>query len=293
MNQPSSSNPPFLGADAPQASWADAQAVVLPLAFERTTSYGKGTANGPAALLAASAQVELWDQELATEAVKVGVFTAPELRPTVDMNSVMSEMESAARSHLEAGKWLVSLGGEHSLTLGPVRAACSLYSDLGVLQFDAHADLRQSYEGSPHSHACIMRRLSDLGLPSAAIGLRSLSQPESKFIADRQIPVIWGRQLAQAEALLDDLLAQLPARIYLTFDVDFFDPALLPSTGTPEPGGGSWYPTLRLLRRIFEQKDVVAMDVVELAPRKDAPASDFVAAKLVYKCLGYRFFSGS
>lgn len=290
VRAPETGSSPFLGADAPQAVAAAARALILPLPFERTTSYGKGTAAGPAAILAASAQVELWDQELGLEPADYGVCTLPEFRPrSEDLEAAMGELAAAAEPLIAAGKWLVSLGGEHSLTLGPVRAAKQVYGDLGILQFDAHADLRDSYEGTAHSHACIMRRLLDLGCPTGAIGLRSLSRPEAALIRERDLPVIWARQLDRAEELLDQLLDRLPQRIYLTFDVDFFDPAILPATGTPEPGGGLWYPTLRLLRKVFAQKEVVAMDVVELAPRAEAPASDFIAAKLIYKCLGYRF----
>ncbi len=268
--------------------------MLLPLAFERTTSYGRGTAAGPAAILAASSQVELWDQELGLEPVKAGIHTLPLLAPAAArMADAIAEIEAAAKSHLQAGKWLLTLGGEHSLTLATVRAALAQEPGIGVLQFDAHADLRQTYAGSPHSHACVMRRLLDLQLSTAAIGVRSLSAAEAKLIEERNLPVIWGSELRRADELIDEVLERLPPHLYLTFDLDYFDPSILPSTGTPEPGGGGWYPTLRLLRRVFEQKEVVAMDVVELAPHIGQPASDFMAAKLIYKCLGYRFFGAA
>ncbi|MEM1206053.1 MAG: agmatinase [Acidobacteriota bacterium] len=288
----------FLGLDADQPEYGQATAVVLPLPFERTTSYGSGTDRGPQALLEASAQVELYDQELDAEPVDQGIFTVPAFEPvSEDLAAAMDEMEREARRHLDAGKFLVTLGGEHSLTLAPVRAALGCFgAPLGVVQFDAHADLRDTYGGTPYSHAAVMRRVLDLGLPTVAVGIRSLSQPEAQLIRQRNLPVIWSDQLEEDARLgsterFERFLDALPERIYLTFDIDYFDPSLVPATGTPEPGGGTWHPTLELLRILFERKRVVAMDVVELAPRPGWPASDFVAAKLVYKCLGYRWRS--
>ncbi|MEM6456118.1 MAG: agmatinase [Acidobacteriota bacterium] len=282
----------FGGLDADEAGAPDAaQVVVLPVAYERTVSYGRGTADGPDAILRASAYVELYDEELDREPIAQGVHTLPILQPAAfDLADALDEIERAARAPLEAGRFLVTLGGEHGLTLAPVRAARAVFGDaLGVIQFDAHADLRDRYEGTPHSHASVMKRIVDLGLPTAAIGLRALSQPEAALIRARDLPVIWGHQLDRIDGTdFDRLLDRLPERVYLTFDLDFFDPSLVPATGTPEPGGGFWWPTMRLLRRLFARKTVVAMDVVELAPRPGHPASDFVAARLVYKCLGYR-----
>lgn len=281
--------PPFLGLDAEADEYADAGAVILPVPFERTTTYGKGTCNGPAAILRASRQVELYDEELDDHPCAGGIHTLPPFVPrSADLEKALREIEDAARRPLEDGKFLVTLGGEHSLTLAPVSAARAARGELGVVQFDAHADLRDEYEGTPYNHACVMRRLADHGVPAFAIGLRSLSRPEAELIRSGGQPVIWGHQLESAEERFDAGLEHLPDRVYLTFDLDFFDPSLLPATGTPEPGGGFWTPTMRLLRRLFAAKEVVAMDVVELAPIAGQPASDFTAAKLVYKCLGYR-----
>jgi agmatinase len=156
-----------------------------------------------------------------------------------------------------------------------------------VVQFDAHTDLREEFEGTPYSHASVMKRIVDAGIPSLAVGIRSLSTPEARLVKERNLPVIWGHQLDRAEELFPKMLGALPERIYLTFDIDYFDPSLVPATGTPEPGGGHWYPTLRLLRHLFQTKTVVSMDLIELAPVGGHPASDFLAAKLIYKCLGY------
>lgn len=279
---------PFLGDLETVCSYSQARSVVLPLPFERTTSYGQGTALGPRALLDASQYVELYDEELEREPVDQGIVTLPPFQPTAtDLGEALGEIEGHAHQHMAAGKFVLSVGGEHSLSAPLVRAAKRAFGDLGVLQFDAHADLRDTYEGTPHSHACVMRRIFDLGVPSAAVGIRALSSPEAALIRQHALPTIWGHQLEEAEERFDALLDALPQQVYLTFDIDFFDPSLVPCTGTPEPGGGFWQPTLRLLRRLFNRRTVVAMDLVELAPDAARPASDFIAAKLAYKCLGF------
>ena len=274
--------------DAPDSAYATSRVAVLPVPFERTTSYGKGTSNGPAAILRASQSMELWDEELQREPYAIGITTlAPFLPEAYDMHEAMAELQAECGEHMRAGKFLVTLGGEHSLTIAPVRAAREVFGDVGVVQFDAHSDLRADFEGTPYSHASVMRRVHEDGVPALAVGIRSLSRPEAELIRDKQMPVIWGYQLDRAPELFEPLLAKLPDQIYLTFDIDFFDPSLVPATGTPEPGGGHWYPTLALLKTLFQTKKVVAMDLVELAPFGGNPASDVLASKLSYKCLGY------
>lgn len=272
-----------------QADYARSRVAVLPVPFERTVSYGKGTASGPAAILRASQSMELYDEELRFEPAELGIATLPPFLPEAfDLAEAMDELEAECRRHLDAGKFLLTLGGEHSLTIAPVRAAKAIHGEIGVVQFDAHADLRDEFEGTPYSHAAVMRRVADEGLPTLPIGIRSLSKPEAEFAHEAGIPIVWAHELDELEGnRYERLLASLPEKVYLTFDIDFFDPSIVPATGTPEPGGGSWYPTMRLLSRLFETKEVVAMDVVELAPIGGQPASDFVTAKLAYKCLGY------
>ncbi len=277
-------------AQLPEAysTYETSRVAVLPVPFERTVSYGKGTAEGPRAIVRASQFVETYDEELGSEPFLQGIATLDPFEPPAeDLAEALAEVEAEARRHLAAGKFLVTLGGEHSLSTAPIRAARAVFGEVGVVQFDAHADLRDEYEGTPWSHACIMRRVLELGVPTLAVGIRSLSTPEARLVTERGLPVIWGHEMARAAELFAPLLASLPERIYLTFDVDYFDPSLVPATGTPEPGGGTWYPTLALLRELFRTKTVVAMDVVELAPFAEQAVSDFVAAKLIYKCLGY------
>lgn len=281
----------FAGLEPEDSAYDSARVVVLPVPFERTTSYGKGTVAGPAAILAASQQVDLYDEELESEPYQIGIATLPAMAPEAfDLEAALAEIEAEAYRPLAAGKFLVTLGGEHSLTQAPVRAAARVVGNataVGVVQFDAHADLRESYEGTPYSHACVMRRLVEAGHPTLAVGIRSLSAPEGALIRDAKLPTIWGYQLDQAEERFASLLDTLPPTVYLTFDVDYFDPALMPATGTPEPGGGQWWPTLRMLRTLFEKKTVIAMDVVELAPLAGLHTCDLTTARLVYKCLAY------
>ena len=284
---------PFLptnfGLLEPEASdYETARVVVLPVPFERTTSYGKGTSYGPAAILRASQAMELYDEELGSEPYIQGIATLPPFLPEgFDMAEGLGELQAEARVHMERGKFLVTLGGEHSLSQAPIKAAREVWPEIGIVQLDAHADLREEFEGTPYSHASIMKRVVDAGIPTLAVGIRSLSAPEAALVREHNLPVIWGHQLDRAPELFLKMLASLPDKVYLTFDVDYFDPSLVPATGTPEPGGGLWTPTMGLLRHLFQTKTVVGMDIVELAPIGNQPASDFLTAKLIYKCLGY------
>jgi len=288
--------PPFLEFEAPAG---DPAVAVLPVPYERTTSWGRGAEDGPAALLRASHYVELYDEELRLEPFRIGIETLPPVDVEAAEDVALDRIRTAARVAIEHGRFLAAIGGEHTVTPALVRgvvdaAGSDLGTDLGVVQFDAHTDLRPTYAGTRWNHACAMSRVLDLGVSTLAIGIRSLSRPEAVRIETERLPVIWASQL---EALADDelqdlflgLLASLPDTIYLTFDLDFFDPSLLPATGTPEPGGGTWHQALALLRLLFEHKHVIAMDVVELAPIHGNPASDYTAARLLYKCIGYRF----
>jgi agmatinase len=265
---------------------------ILPIPFERTTSYGTGTSRGPGAVLEASRYVELYDETLGTEPYLLGIETLPPVESPEEqrLEAALDAIgESAARA-FAGGAFVVALGGEHSITPPLVRAALERFGPLGVVQLDAHADLREEYEGTPHSHACAMRRVLDLGAPTLQIGIRSLSVEEALFARERELSILWAHDvLARPDAgvaTFEAALSKLPERVYLTLDVDFLDPGILPSTGTPEPGGGDWYATLRLLDVLFRTKTVVAMDVVELAPAAGLPAPDFLVAKLVYRCLG-------
>ena len=196
-------------------------------------------------------------------------------------------VEAAVAQTLEREKWPLVLGGEHSITSGAVRACRAKYPELGVVQLDAHGDLRDTYEGSPWSHACVMRRIVDMGCPTVGIGIRSICAEEKALIRELKLPRWFAYEMAGSEAWIDEALAATPQQIFLTIDVDGFDPALIRATGTPEPGGMAWYPTLRFLRRLFAEREVVGADIVELAPQSGDHASDLTVARLAYKLIGY------
>jgi agmatinase len=204
----------------------------------------------------------------------------------------MAELESAFGRVLEvaADRFPVMLGGEHSISAPAIRAVAARQdSRLQVLQFDAHADLRGSYEGSPDSHASAMRRVLD-SADVVGVGIRGISEEEVEVARETSgVTLIYADEMWETDEWMDRALGALGDPVYITFDVDYFDPSLVPSTGTPEPGGGDWYGTLRFLRRVFRERDVVACDVVELAPIPGITAPDFLVAKLVYKLIGYRF----
>ncbi len=288
----SNQSPAFANLEPAERDYDSARAAILPIPYERTTCYEKGTRLAPRAILEASHHLELWDEELEIEISSQGISTLPYLDPDdEDQATALDKIRQGAERPMADGKFVLSLGGEHSLSAALVEAAKSVHGDLGVVQFDAHGDLRDSYEGSRYSHGCAMRRILDLDVSTLGVGIRSLSTPEAQLVRDLDLAVIWGRQLPSLtpEAFRNEL-DRLPERVYLTFDVDFFDPGFLPATGTPVPGGGEWYPTLALLRELFAAKNVVAMDIVEVRPTAGLHATEFTAAALAYKCLGYSAF---
>lgn len=263
--------------------------VVLPLPFEATTSYGKGTKLGPRAIIEASRNMELYDEETGLEPCGAGIHTTEDLLFHDAAPRAMVETVKAAVGHyLALGKFVIALGGEHSLSYPCFAAHKEAHGELGVVQIDAHADLRDEYEGTPFNHACVMRRIVAESAGAAQVGIRSLSREEADFlVAHGGWPVLWARECQGGDEWMDRAIAALPPKVYLTVDVDGFDPSLVPCTGTPEPGGLAWYPVLRFLRRLCRERRVVGMDVMELAPDRLHFAADFLAARLVYKVLGY------
>jgi len=256
-------------------------------------SYGGGTGRGPGAILHASRYVELYDQELDWDPSVVGVHTFPALELTREgQGPAMAELEEAYGAIADAleDRFLVMLGGEHAVSAPAIRAQAARSGErLTVLQLDAHADLRAEFEGSPHSHACAMARVLDVA-DVVGVGIRGISSEEVEVARSHDgVTLVYADEMWEDDRWMDRALEALGPKVYLTFDVDYFDPSLVPSTGTPEPGGGDWYRTLKFLRRVFETREVVAADVVELAPQPGLHAPDFLVAKLVYKFLGYRF----
>lgn len=287
---PASSAPNFLGLPRELCDPVTARAAVLPVPYEATTSYGAGTRRGPAAILEASAQVEFYDAELDAEPCRAGIYTYPAVElPTGDGGRALGALRRAYEEALATPRFVVALGGEHTVTYPLVAAWRGILgprAGLTVLQLDAHADLRHEYEGNRWSHACVMRRVVEEGVPVVGVGVRSLSIEEREVVRERSATVVFGDELG-AEGWIDRVVSALALKVYVSVDVDFFDPSLIPATGTPEPGGGSWTQALALLRRVFAEREVVAADVVELSPLAGMRAPDYVVAKLVYKIIGY------
>lgn len=269
-----------------------ARVAVLPVPYEGTVSYEGGTGEGPRAILAASQQLEAYDEELDREIDAVGFATLPPVDVAGDPATVMGRIRAAALPAVRDGKWLLTLGGEHSVTYGPLAAHLEARGrPFSILQLDAHADLRPSYHGTPHSHASIMARAHELGLPFVQVGLRAVSADERAFLREHDLErnVFWAHEVVPAadERWMDAVVERLGPDVYVTIDVDGLDPAIMPSTGTPVPGGLGWYPTLRLLRRVARSRRIIGGDVTELAPRAGQHAPDFLAARLAHKLIGY------
>jgi agmatinase len=278
----------FLGLPEDAARYDDAAALILPVPYEATVSYVGGTRFGPRALLHASRFVELYDHELDAEPYAIGVHTLPTLVLSgAGPARALGELRRAFDALLATGKFIIMLGGEHSVSGPPIlaHAARRKQGKLSVLQLDAHADLRAEYEGTPLSHACVMHTVHER-VKLVQVGIRSLTAEERALQRRRRMTVVFGHEL-EDESWMDRAIAGLGPDVYLTIDVDYFDPALVPATGTPEPGGGAWTPTIRFLDRVFRERNVVGADVVELAPIPGLVAPDFLAAKLVYKLIGF------
>jgi agmatinase len=270
-------------------TFEESEAVILPLPFERTTSYVPGTRYGPRELLVASAQVELWDEELAIDVHARGLYTAPEVDLSgFDLGEAMTEIGRIAGELLDTGKFLLTIGGEHSITSPIVGAAAARRPGLSVLQIDAHADLRSSYLGEPHSHACAMRRTLDFA-PLVQVGIRNISEDEFKAVPSLRTKIFYDWNMRDDPAWIDRAVDALSDDVYITIDLDGLEPGLMPAVGTAEPGGLSWRELTTLLRRTFERKRVAACDVVELCPIPGLIAPNFAAARLVCKLLTYHY----
>jgi len=257
-------------------SFDESDVVILPVPYEKTVCYMPGTAKGPKAIIDASIQLEGFDVELGYDInEKVKIHTEKEVK--------FEELKSCVSEIIEKDKLPVVLGGEHTITVPAVKAVAKKYSDFSVLQIDAHADLRDEFEGEKYSHACVMRRVREITKKTVQAGIRSMSKEENDYIEKEGI----GEYIHGTEFNIDKIISQLSENVYITVDLDGFDPSEVPAVGTPQPGGLHWGEVTALLRKVSEKKKIVGFDVVELAPIKDQVASDFLAAKLVYKMIGY------
>lgn len=276
--------PDFIGLDRRPPRPEDALFHIIPVPCEKTVSYGAGAINGPKAILEASLQLELFDG--VGIPADSGIYTHPPVDCSGPMHTVLQNISEAVANVVRLEKIPVLLGGEHSITPGAVQELKNRFDDFGVIQFDAHADLRDSYLDDPFSHACAMRRILDLDIPIYQIGNRSMSIPEHHLRQELQIGHLDASDIAQ-NGIPEKILPQdFPRNIFITFDVDAFDPSVIPSTGTPEPGGLLWYDVMKLLTIILQERTVVGMDFVELAPIPGLHAPDFTIARLIYNLFG-------
>ena len=277
----------FLGPDGAGCDPAGARYVVLPVPYEGTVSYAPGTVDGPAAILEASAQVELNDEELRAEFHKVGVRTLEPIPSTETPEAEMARVRAAADAAMGEGKFLLTLGGEHSITAPLVAAAADCFGELSVLQIDAHADLRDSYGGTKQSHASVMRRVLEITPSVVQVGIRNFSLAEAAECPGQVDRFVTPARVARDPEWIDHAIGMLGEQVYVTLDVDGFDPSEAPGVGTPEPGGLHWPDVTALLRRVCAERRVVAADIVEVRPIPPSNITEFLAARLAYKIIAY------
>ncbi len=287
----------FIGVET-QTSYAEAKTVILPIPYEKTTTYRKGCQYGPGAILEASNQLEAYDIELEREVcLETGIYTHQAIASTITNPDLTPEAMLEITTNtvgqlIAAGKFVIALGGEHSITAGVVKAYQQMLSEpFTVIQIDAHGDLRHSYEDSIYNHACVMRRIVDMGLPTLAVGIRSICREEAQLIKEQQIPVIWAKDIYHQVDWLETALEQIKTeQVFITIDLDGLDSSVVPGVGTPQPGGLNWYELTNFLQAVFKRHQVIGCDVMELAPTSDSVVSEFTAAKLVYKLVGYKSY---
>ena len=272
------------------SSFEGARILVWPIAYEGTVSYGTGTGRGAEAIIDASRNMELYDEETDAEVYKLGIHTLAESVSVDPPERMMRLLYERARELVATGKFVAMIGGEHSVSAPVIRAHAERYPDLSVLQVDAHADLRDQYDGTPHSHASIMARVTrDMRLPSVQCGIRSISAEEARALGDLPTRIFWAKDIVGRTDWWEEAVAGLTDNVYLTIDIDGLDPSLVAQTGTPEPGGLGWYETVGLIRTLARNRRVVGMDLTEYSYVEGFEASAFLCAKLIYKSLAFIF----
>lgn len=266
------------------------EVIIFPVPYDRTTTYKSGARDGPSAIINASKNIELFDEELHINPYEVGIHTLQELEPDISHPAkTIENVTSIALPFVKNNKFVILLGGEHSLTYGSVKAYKEKYPKLSVLQIDAHADLREKYQGTEWSHASSMRKVSEL-CPVVHLGIRSISEEEYEYAKEKKSKIFYAKDLA-GNKWINDVTDSLSKDVYLTIDLDGLDPSIMPAVGTPEPGGMYWQQVLDLIKALCKRKNVVGCDVVELSPIPGFVAPDFLAARLVYKIIGYKFMN--
>jgi agmatinase len=260
--------------------------VIIPVAYDGTSTWIKGADKGPTAIIEASANMELYDIETDSEVYKQGIFTEAFIEGDLSTIEVVNTIFDNVKYYLDKGKFIIVIGGEHSVSIGSIQAHAEKYDDLTVLQLDAHTDLRDEYHDSKYNHACVMARVKEK-CPIVQVGIRSMDASEKDSIDSSR--TFFAKDIYNNTDWIKQVISKLTDNVYVTIDLDVFDPSIMPSTGTPEPGGLLWYDVLMLLKNISKKKNIVGFDVVELCPESHNRAPDFLAAKLIYKFLSYKF----
>ena len=283
-------NKTYAGIGEEFSKLATSKIVLIPVSYDGTSTWQKGADKGPKAFLEASENMELYDIETDSEVYKQGVFLADEITAKDSPEAVIDEVHEITKKYINRNKFVTVFGGEHSISIGTIRAFNECFSNLTVLHIDAHADLRASYEGTKYNHACAVYEANST-TNLVQVGIRSMDISEKREMnLDK---VFFAHDMAVNEDWMDDVIDQLTSNVFITFDFDALDPSIFPSTGTPEPGGLFYYETLEFLKRVFDEKNVVGFDMVELCPNEVDKSSDFLAAKLYYKMLSYKFASNN
>jgi agmatinase len=280
------SNKNYAGIPDEFAKKETANIVLIPVPYDGTSTWQKGAEKGPQAFFEASENMELYDIETDSEVYREGVFLAEPVLENASPESMVEQVYETTKNYLLKKKFVTLIGGEHSISIGSIRAFNEAYDDLTVLQLDAHVDLRKEYQGNKYNHACAMYEANQ-HTNLIQVGIRSMDKSE-KFIMDKE-RVFFAHEMDLDDYWMDNAIELMTNNVFITIDLDAFDPSILPSTGTPEPGGLFWNETLHFLRRVFSEKNVVGFDIVELCPNPNEKSSDFLAAKLYYKMLSYKF----
>ena len=278
-------------AEEKYSNFDSSEVLIFPVSYQGTVSYGVGTGAGAMAIIDASRNMELYDEETDSEVFKVGIHTLSKFKPLATPELMMEALYRMTKDLVSTKKFICSIGGEHSISAPIIHAHAEKYHNLSVLQIDAHADLRDKYDGTPHSHASIMARVvKDLRIPAVQVGIRSISAEEIRSL-DEGLPtkIFWAKDIVGRTDWIDEAVNSLTEKVYLTIDIDGGDPNIMPSTGTPEPGGLGWYETLNLVRQVAQKRRIVGMDLVEFSKTDNSEAPAFLCAKLIYKSLAYIF----
>ncbi|MFT4850327.1 MAG: agmatinase [Sediminicola sp.] len=276
----------YAGIDEKYASSESSKIVLIPVPYDGTSTWGKGADKGPEAFLHASENMELYDIETDSEVYKQGIYLSDAIIEKSSPDAMVEAVHTVVKANIKRNKFVTMFGGEHSVSIGAIRAFSECFDDLTVLQIDAHADLRKEYDGSKYNHACALYEANE-NTNLIQVGIRSMDAVEKLVMNEDN--VFFAREMNTNHYWMDNAIELMTDSVYITLDLDALDPSIMPSTGTPEPGGLLWYETLEFLKKVFEEKNVVGFDIVELCPNDVDKSSDFLAAKLYYKMLSYKF----